>query len=48
MTDAIIFIVGFFVTILWGSMIGSLLYAANRPIVRPVKDLDSDENNSSI
>lgn len=34
MTDTIIFIVGAFVTILWGSMVGLLLYAVNTPINR--------------
>jgi len=34
MTDTIIFLVGAFVTILWGSMVGLLLYAVNTPIKR--------------
>jgi hypothetical protein len=34
MTDTIIFLVGAFVTILWGSMVGMLIYAINTPIKR--------------
>jgi len=38
MSDTIIFIVGAFVALLWGSMVGSLIYAANHPIKRTKND----------
>jgi hypothetical protein len=34
MSDTMIFLVGSFVTLVWGSMIGALLYAACNPVKR--------------
>jgi len=34
MPDAIILLIGAFVTLIWGSMVGALLYAATHPVKR--------------
>ena len=42
MNDNIIFLVGSIVTVLWGSMVGALLYAVNTPIKRTGENIIID------